>query len=133
MNTLKEKILADRISAMKSGNTELKTILSTIIGELDRISKTPTDDQVIKVIKNIIDANKEIGSDSALAESKLIEGYLPKMISEEELTSIIEKIIKDNLFAGMKDMGKVMKELSGKYAGMYNGTVASGIVKNLLQ
>ena len=132
MNTLKEKILAERNTAMRNGESDKKTLLSTLVGELDRVSKEPTDEQVLKTIKKIIDANVMIGTESALSENKILEVYLPQLMSVDELTLLIEKIIKDNSFAGMKDMGKVMKVLSTEYAGKYDGSFASGIVKKTL-
>ena len=132
MNNLKLKIMADRMLAMKNGDTEKKNVLSTLVGELDRLSKDPTDEQVLKGIKKLIDSNTLVGNDASLSENKILEKYLPQLMSTDELTFVIEKIVKDNSYSGMKDMGKLMKTLSTEYASRYDGTVASGIVKKLL-
>ena len=124
--------MADRMLAMKNGDTEKKNVLSTLVGELDRLSKDPTDEQVLKGIKKLIDSNTLVGNDASLSENKILEKYLPQLMSTDELTFVIEKIVKDNSYSGMKDMGKLMKTLSTEYASRYDGTVASGIVKKLL-
>jgi uncharacterized protein YqeY len=66
-------------------------------------------------------------------EIAIIQGYLPKQMSEAELTAAIEAAIKDTGAAGMKDMGKVIGALRGKYAGQMDMAKASGLVKAKLQ
>ena len=62
-------------------------------------------------------------------EIAIISGYLPKQMSEAEMTAAIEAAIKDTGAAGMKDMGKVIGILRGKYAGQMDFGKASGLVK----
>ncbi|MGH6683522.1 MAG: GatB/YqeY domain-containing protein, partial [Pseudolabrys sp.] len=62
-------------------------------------------------------------------EIAIISGYLPKQMSEAEMTAAIEAAIKDTGAAGMKDMGKVIGALRGKYAGQMDMAKASGMVK----
>lgn len=66
-------------------------------------------------------------------EIAIISGYLPKQMSDAEMTSAIEAAIKDTAAAGMKDMGKVIGALRAKYAGQMDFGKASGIVKGKLQ
>jgi uncharacterized protein len=66
-------------------------------------------------------------------EIAIIQGYLPKQMSEVEMTAAIEAAIKDTGAAGMKDMGKVIGALKGKYAGQMDMAKASGMVKAKLQ
>jgi uncharacterized protein YqeY len=65
-------------------------------------------------------------------EIAIISGYLPKQMSEAEMTAAIEAAIKETGAAGMKDMGKVIGALRGKYAGQMDFGKASGIVKSKL-
>ena len=65
-------------------------------------------------------------------EIAIISAYLPKQMSEAEMTSAIEAAIKETAAAGMKDMGKVIGALRGKYAGQMDFGKASGIVKGKL-
>ncbi|HEY4737522.1 MAG TPA: GatB/YqeY domain-containing protein [Xanthobacteraceae bacterium] len=62
-------------------------------------------------------------------EIAIIAGYLPKQMSEAEMTSAIEAAIKETGAIGMKDMGKVIGALRGKYAGQMDFGKASGLVK----
>jgi uncharacterized protein YqeY len=62
-------------------------------------------------------------------EIAIIAAYLPKQMSEAEMTAAIESAIKDTAAAGMKDMGKVIGSLRAKYAGQMDFGKASGIVK----
>jgi uncharacterized protein len=66
-------------------------------------------------------------------EIAIISGYLPKQMSEAEMVAAIEAAIKDTGAAGMKDMGKVIGALRGKYAGQMDMAKASGMVKSKLQ
>lgn len=66
------------------------------------------------------------------AEIEVISSYLPKQMSDVEMTAAIEAAIKETGAAGMKDMGKVIGVLRGKYAGQLDFGKASGKVKELL-
>jgi len=66
-------------------------------------------------------------------EIAIISGYLPKQMSEAEMTAAIDVAIKDTGAAGMKDMGKVIGALRAKYAGQMDMAKASGVVKAKLQ
>ena len=62
-------------------------------------------------------------------EIAIISGYLPKQMSDAEMGAAIDAAIKDTGAAGMKDMGKVIGALRGKYAGQMDMTKASAAVK----
>ncbi len=62
-------------------------------------------------------------------EIAIISGYLPKQMSEAEITAAIEAAIKETGAAGIKDMGKVIGVLRGKYAGQLDIAKASTVVK----
>ena len=65
-------------------------------------------------------------------ELEILNGYLPKQLTEEELKEKISNIINDNGFSGGKDMGKVMGLLKESFDGQYDGKMASQLVKTLL-
>jgi len=65
-------------------------------------------------------------------EIAIISGYLPKQMSEDEMKAAIAAAIKDTGAASMKDMGKVIGALRGKYAGKMDFAKASGLVKGML-
>ena len=59
-------------------------------------------------------------------EIAIISAYLPKQMSEDEVTAAIEAAIAETGAAGMKDMGKVIGALKAKYAGQMDFAKASG-------
>jgi uncharacterized protein YqeY len=66
-------------------------------------------------------------------EIAVISAYLPKQMSEAEVAAAIDAAVKETGAAGMKDMGKVIGVLRGKYAGQMDFGKASGLVKAKLQ
>jgi uncharacterized protein YqeY len=62
-------------------------------------------------------------------EIAIISAYLPKQMSDAEMAAAIEAAIAETGAAGMKDMGKVIGVLRGKYAGQMDFGKASGLVK----
>lgn len=126
----KEKIQSDRLSAMKSGNKELATLLGSVIGEMDRIGKTPTDDESIRIIKKMIESSKECNK---FDDAKILDIYMPKQLSEQELENIIMSYIETNDYLCRKiNMGDVMKYLKDTYGSTYDGKSASQIVRKVL-
>jgi len=67
-----------------------------------------------------------------LAEIKVIEGFLPKQMSDAEVEAAIKAAIAETGAASVKDMGKVIGALRGKYAGQMDFGKASGLVKAAL-
>ncbi len=67
-----------------------------------------------------------------LAQVAVIEAYLPKALSTDEIEKIVKDIIAQTGASSMKDMGKVMGMASKQMAGQAEGGVISGIVKKLL-
>ncbi|MFZ4761444.1 MAG: GatB/YqeY domain-containing protein [Alphaproteobacteria bacterium] len=72
-------------------------------------------------------------ADKEEREITLIEQFLPKMLSEEEITTIVKTIISETGAVAVKDMGKVMGALKSRYAdGSLDMTIANKIVKEAL-
>ena len=67
-----------------------------------------------------------------IEQVKVIEAYLPKPLSNEEIEKIVTNIISETGAQGMKDMGKVMGQASKQMAGKAEGGTISTIVKKLL-
>jgi uncharacterized protein YqeY len=65
-------------------------------------------------------------------EIDVISGFLPAQMSEDEVKAAIQAAIGETGAAGMKDMGKVIAALRGKYAGRMDFAKASGLVKAAL-
>lgn len=76
--------------------------------------------------------NRQDLADEELAQAKVIEEYLPKPLSQEEIEAEVKAIIAETGAQGMKDMGRVMGLASKKMAGRADGRAISTIVKALL-
>ena len=72
-------------------------------------------------------------AETELAEMAVIEEYLPKALTDEELTAELEKIIAQVGATGPQDMGKVMGTATKALAGRADGRAISAKVKELLQ
>lgn len=79
-----------------------------------------------------VQQNRQDLSDAELAQVAVIEEYLPKAMTEDEIEAAVKEIIAATGAQGMKDMGKVMGMASKQMAGRADGRVISGIVKKLL-
>ena len=126
MNNLKQQIIDYR-----NNHKESRLILGTLLSELDRDDKikegdfrNPSDNDVIRVIKKMIDSNKLINSNESLNENKLLEQFIPKQLTENE----IEAIIRREKFSSIKDCMGFFKEL---YAGLYDGKIVNNCFKNM--
>jgi uncharacterized protein YqeY len=65
-------------------------------------------------------------------EIAIIQGYLPKQMSDDEVKAAIAAAVAESGAASVKDMGKVIGALRGKYAGQMDFAKASGLVKAAL-
>ena len=79
-----------------------------------------------------IDNNRQDLADEELAQAKVIEEYLPKPLTEEEIEKEVKDIIAQTGAQGMKDMGKVMGMASKKMAGRADGRAISTISSPLV-
>jgi uncharacterized protein len=144
---LKDQIIADLTASMKA-REELKTsTLRMLKAEIMKYEtsggdKKVTDEIVIDLIKRGIKQRKESaegfekGGNKAFAqkeldEIKILEAYMPKQMSEDEVKKIAKETIAQ-MNAGPSDFGKVMGMVMGKTKGKADGTVVSKVVKELL-
>jgi uncharacterized protein YqeY len=76
--------------------------------------------------------NRQDLADDELFQAKVIEAYLPKMMSEDEVRASVAAAIDSLGATGPQDMGKVMGVLSGKLAGKADGKLIATLVKEML-
>lgn len=76
--------------------------------------------------------NRQDLAENELAEAAIIEEYLPKQMTEEELTAALKEIIAKTGASSAKDMGKVMGVATKQLAGKAEGKAISAKVKELL-
>lgn len=125
---LQETINLHLKNAILTSNTEVKSLLRVLIGEMNREGKIVEDEKVISIVKKMIDNAKIVGN---LNEVAILETYLPKQLTEDELSILISALIYNNNYT-IKDMGKIMSDLKATYSGKYDGKLASTIIKNQL-
>lgn len=131
----REKVRLEALRGIKKEFLEAKTAKGAA-GEL-------TDDTAIKILVKMVKQRKESASiyadnnrpelaEKELEEASVIEEYLPKQLSEEELEATLKEIIREVGADGPKDMGKVMGVATKKLAGKAEGKAISAKVKSLL-
>jgi uncharacterized protein YqeY len=142
MSELLKQIKADQVAARKARNTQEATVLTTLLGEAGPSGNdVVTDEQVTKVVqkflKNLHDvigytANSEV-QDRMKEEIAILERYQPAQLTEDKIRQFATEALADlaDEPAG-KRVGMVMKQLTEKYRGQYDGKVASQIVKDLV-
>lgn len=102
-----------------------------------------TDDAALKIIQKLVKQGKDSATlyteqdradlaEAELAQVAAIEVYLPKQMTEEELTAALQSIIAETGAAGPKDMGRVMGIATKQLAGRAEGRAISAKVKELL-
>jgi len=118
--TLKEKINKDYLEAFKAKNTVAKNLLSVIKGEIQTIEKNIgvenlSDEDVTKILNKSVKSLKENlasvsgeKAESVQLELNIVESYLPKQLSIEEIQSKIDALVA----SGVKNLGQIMKEFS---------------------
>ena len=75
--------------------------------------------------------NRQDLADKEQAEINVIETFLPKQMSDDEVLAAVKAAIVATGATSMKDMGKVMGELKGKYAGQMDFGKVSGLIKTM--
>lgn len=143
--TLSEQVMSDFKEAMKSKDTVRVSVLSFLRAQmnyaaLDKKKDILDDAEIIGVIKKLVKQHQDSieqftkGGRLDLAgkeekELQVLKGYLPQEMSAEELSGIIDAAVKDVGAAGIKDMGKVMKEVMARTAGRADGKTLSEKVR----
>jgi uncharacterized protein YqeY len=102
-----------------------------------------TEDFEIKMLQKMVKQRNESAAiynqqnrpelaEKELAEAAIIKQYLPKQLSQEEITAVLKEIIASVGATSIKDMGKVMGAATGRLAGKADGRLISETVKDLL-
>ena len=102
---LKEKIKKDFIQAMKNREIITKNLLSVVISEIQTIEKNQnidnlSDEEVIKILNKVVKSLKETNASFPSAQTAeelfIIESYLPKQMTEDEITVKVQELISEN-------------------------------------
>jgi len=131
----KDKIRVETLRGIKKEFLEAKTAKGAD-GNLN-------DETAVKIMQKMVKQRKESATiyteqnrpelaEKELAEVAILEGYLPKPLSSEELESALRDIISQVGATSIKDMGKVMSAATQALAGKTEGRLISEKVKQLL-
>lgn len=144
---MKEKILEDLKQAMKNQDKEKLAVIRMVKGAitLEEINqkKELNDDDIIGIIAKQIKTRKESiiefekGNRQDLVnqtekEIEILMNYMPKQLTEEEVTEIIDNVFNEMKPQSVKDMGMIMKKVSEKVKGRADMSFVSSIIKEKL-
>jgi uncharacterized protein YqeY len=144
---MREQIIKDITLAMKSGDKETLSTLRLVKGamqmaELD-LKRELNDEEVVSVITKQIKTrnesivqfkagNREDLINKTLSEIEILNKYMPKQLSEEEINNEIALAFAELKPESPKDMGKVIGYLSNKLKGKVDMSIISSKVKEKL-
>ena len=124
--------------------TALRDVKSKILLEATSGAGTEVSDEVagkivMKLYKQRMDTydlyikeGREDLAEDELFEAKVIENYMPKLMSEDEVRAFVKEKLAQMGAAGPQDMGKVMGPIMGQLNGKADGKMISNIVKEAL-
>ena len=121
----------------------LRILISKCKNKSIATGKPLEDSEVMKVLQTAAKQHKESIKlykqgerndlvDQETAELNIVEAYLPSMMTEDEIKSIVSSVIEQTGASSMADFGKVMPQVMKKGAGKIDGGVAQNLLKELL-
>ena len=145
---LEERIAEDYKNAMKNKDASRSSTLSFLRAQLKyaaiekKVDKLADADAVAVIKKQVKQRQDSIEQfekggrkdlvDKEKTELGILKSYLPQDMPEAELRNLIEAAVKSSGAAGIKDMGKVMKEVLAKVSGKADNSLVSNLVKERL-
>ena len=146
--SLEKDVMSQMKTAMKHKDQEALAALRAIKSEI-LLAKTSgnseelSEEDEIKLLQKLVKQRKESArvyqeqnrqdlAQPELEQAEIIERFLPEQLSEEDVTTEVDKIIAEVQATGMKDMGRVMGVANQRMAGRADGRTISTIVKSRL-
>ncbi|MBR3022344.1 MAG: GatB/YqeY domain-containing protein [Bacteroidaceae bacterium] len=147
--SLFDQVSADIVTAMKARDKVSLEALRNVKKSFLEAKTAPgandtlTDDTALKLIQKLVKQGKDAAAiyteqarpdlaEAELAQVAVMERYMPKALSDEELAAALKEIIASVGAEGPKDMGKVMGVATKQLAGKAEGRAISAKVKELL-
>jgi uncharacterized protein YqeY len=131
----RDKIRLESLRAVKAAILLAKT--SENAKDLDEAAEVKMLQKLVKQRRETaeiyISNNRQELAEKELSEAAIIEEFLPKQLSAEEIESEVKSIIEATGANSVKDMGKVMGIASKQLAGKADGKLIAELVKKLLQ
>ncbi len=153
MSSLKERLQADVVIHMKERNKTALTTVRNVLGEIEtreKSGKTPVqldDAQVTSLLQKeaskrrdtagiYAEAGQPDRAAAEIAEAEVIESYLPKPLTLQEVEAMVDEVIAGLRAEGReltpRQMGEVMKPVTAKVAGRFDGKEVSRLVRQKL-
>ena len=128
-----------RVSTLRMINASIKDL--EISQRINKQTEDASDTDIISILVKMVKQRKESAETykqgnrddlykKEIEEIKIIEEFLPKQLSEDEVIKIIEDLISQNNIWDISGMGLIMSELKKKYAGQLDLGLASQIIKD---
>jgi len=144
---LKEKLMEDLKEAMRNKSEIKKNTVQMVRAAILQIEKDKgiqvEDDKILEIIAKEVKSKKDALKDFEKAarqdlidqtnqEIEVLQQYLPKQLSREEIKVELEKIITEIGAATMKDMGAIMKEAKAKMGASADGKTINEVAKEIM-
>jgi len=144
---MQSRIENDLKAAMKGGDkrrvSTLRLLLAGLKNEKIQAQRALTDEEVEaslrRAVKQRKDSIEQYGKggrqdlvDAETEELAILDGYLPKGLSDAEIESTLREVIKEKGLSAQKDVGLAMKELMARHRGRVDGKRAQEIARSLL-
>lgn len=144
---LKEKLMDDLKVSMREKNEIRKNTIQMVRAAILQIEKdkgiTVEDEKIIEIIAKEVKSKKDALVDfekgdrqdliaQTNEEIAILQEYLPRQLSKEEIKVEVQKVIEDIGATSMRDMGNVMKEAKNRIGAAADGRTINEVVKELL-
>ena len=144
---LKEKLMEDLKESMKNKDVIRKNTVQMVRAAILQIEKDKgiqvEDDKILEIIAKEVKTKKDALKDFEKAERQdlieqtnqeieILQEYLPKQLSREEIKVELEKIIAQVGATSMKDMGAIMKEAKAKMGASADGKTINEVAKEIM-
>lgn len=144
---LKEKLMEELKEAMKNKDTIKKNTVQMVRTAILQIEKDKGievgDDKILEIIAKEVKTKKDALVDFEKAQRQdlidqtnqeiaILQEYLPKQLSREEVKAEVEKIISEIGATSMKDMGAIMKEAKAKLGASAEGKTINEVAKEIM-
>ena len=149
MSSLHDRLSEDLKHAMKARDQlrmdTIRMIKSALFNKEIELKKDLDEAEMSRVLTVLVKQRKEAAeqyqkakrdelAEKELKEIVIVEGYLPRALSQEEITQIVESVIQETGATTAKDMGNVMKAVMAKLAGQaVDGKLISDLVRARLK
>ena len=146
--SLLKSIIDEMYLSMKSGDKQKANTLRTLISKLKdqqiKLRKDISDEETIKIIKTLVKQRKESAEIYSKAgreelakkenfEISILNNYLPKLMSDEDVLLLLKKIIDETNAKDLSDIGKVMPLVMKRGKGKVDGKIANSVLRTLLE